>query len=68
MTIFTATKRFGRFELHFEVLGAFAFGAGINAFPHVLAFGVSLGPFVVSLAYTQPHGEPCVGESCTKGI
>jgi hypothetical protein len=55
MNIYGASKKFGRFELHFEVLGAFALGFGFNAFHHVLALGVSLGPLVISLAYTQPQ-------------
>lgn len=70
MNIFSASKSWGRFTIHFEVVGALALGVGFNAFPHVLALGVSLGPFIVSFAYVQPHtgfSGQSVGEMCANG-
>ena len=65
MNIFTASRIVGRFVFEFAFSGGLAFGFGLNAFPHALSFGVSLGPFVLSVTYQQPrHQHTCEGDSC----
>lgn len=68
MNIFSAEKKYGRFALSFDILGGLAFGCGLSFYPHVIAFGVSLGPFVLGVSYTQPNAHApaaaCVGGSC----
>lgn len=64
MNIISFSKTFGRFGFHFDIIGALALGFGLNFFHSTVGIGASIGPFVVSLTYTQPQVGECPGGHC----
>lgn len=65
MNIISFTKTFGLWEIHFDIIGALALGFGVNFFRSTIGAGISLGPFVLSVTYTQPYSADAQPSACS---